>query len=185
MRRFVVLFLLLMVGFVSVVQAQTPATAPNPDPEIKKLQVLVGHWTFDGVQKPGPLGPGGKFTGEFNCRMILGGFFLQCQMLGKVAESELRTLEIDGYDLVSKNLSSEVYLNDGSRLTAVLTLTKNTLTYEGKWTVAGKQYQLKDSVTFGPDWTSATEKLEISADGKTWTPLFEDEWTKVKPAPKK
>jgi len=185
MRRFVVLFLLLMVGIVSVVQAQTPATAPKPAPELKKLQPLVGHWTFEGEGKPGPLGPGGKFTGEFNSRMILGGFFLQCQMSGKLAESEMRVLEIDGYDPVNKDFSSEMYLGDGSRFTGVITIAGNTWTYAGKWAVAGKQYQLKDSVTFGPDWTSATEKLEISADGKTWTPLFEDEWTKVKPAPKK
>jgi len=185
MKRCIILCLLLMVVVVSVVQAQAPATAPKPDPEIKKLQVLVGHWTFDGVQKPGPLGPGGKFTGEFNGRMILGGFFLQCQVSGKVAESEMRVLEIDGYDPVNKNLSSEMYLGDGSRFAGVITIAGNTWTYAGKWAVAGKQYQLKDSVTFAPDWTSATEKVEISADGKTWTPLFEDEWTKVRPTVKK
>jgi len=57
MRRFVVLFLLLMPGFFSVVQAQTPAAAPKPDPALKKLSVLVGHWTYEEEWKAGPLGP--------------------------------------------------------------------------------------------------------------------------------
>ena len=41
------------------------APAPQPDPEVKKLQVLVGHWTFKGEYKAGPLGPGGKVAGEY------------------------------------------------------------------------------------------------------------------------
>jgi hypothetical protein len=32
---------------------------------------------------------------------------------------------------------------------------------------------------------SGTEKAEISADGKTWTPFFEGKYTKAQPAPKK
>jgi hypothetical protein len=36
------------------------APAPQPDPEVKKLQALVGHWTFKGEYKAGPLGPGGS-----------------------------------------------------------------------------------------------------------------------------
>ncbi len=53
--------------------AQTPA--PKPDVEVKKLHVLVGHWTWEWEAKPGPLGSGGKATGEYDGQMILGGFF--------------------------------------------------------------------------------------------------------------
>ncbi len=183
MKRITILLFLLVACFATAMQAQAPA--PKPDPALKKLSVLVGHWTFEGEFKPGPLGPGGKTTGEFNCRMILGGFFLQCQMSGKVAESEMRDLEIYGYDPVNKNFSSAYYFGDGSRITAVLTITGNTWTFAGKWTVAGKQYQFKDSVTLAPDLMSATEKAEISADGETSTPVVEDKWTKAKPGPKK
>jgi hypothetical protein len=42
--------------------AQT--TVPKPDPELKKLGVIVGHWTYEGEYKAGPLGPGGKAKGE-------------------------------------------------------------------------------------------------------------------------
>jgi hypothetical protein len=183
MARTIALLFLLVFCFVTAMQAQAPA--PQPGPEVKKLHAVVGHWTFEGEFKPGPLGPGGKFTGEDNCRMILGGFFFQCQLSGKVAEADMRLLEIDGYDPVNKNFSTEMFFGDGSRISGVLTISGNTWTYEEKWTVAGKQYQVKDSMVLAPDLTTATDKQEISSDGTTWRPLSESRWTKAKPAPKK
>ena len=183
MTRTIALLFLLVFCVATAMQAQAPA--PKPGPEVKKLQAVVGHWTFDGEQKPGPLGPGGKFTGEDNCRMILGGFFFQCQLSGKVAESQMRLLEIDGYDPVNKKFSSDFYFDDGGRRSGTLTVTGNAWTYDGKYLVAGKEYQLKESFILGPDFASGTDKAEISSDGTTWTPFIECKWTKAKPAPKK
>jgi hypothetical protein len=183
MTRTSALLFILVVCFATAMQAQAPA--PKPGPEVKQLRALVGHWTYEGEYKPGPLGPGGKYTGEFTCQMILGGFFLQIRWTEKGPAGETRGLEIDGYDPVNKNLSAEAYSDDGSRFSGVVTVTGNTRTYAGKAVAAGKQYQIKDSLILAPDLTSATEKAEISADGKTWTPLFESKWTKVQPATKK
>lgn len=183
MTRISVLLFVLVVFFATAMQAQ--AQAPKPGPEVKKLHAVVGHWTFDGEQNPGPLGPGGRFTGEDNCRMILGGFFFQCQMSAKVAGADMRLLEIDGYDPVNKNFSTEMFFGDGSRISGVLTISGNTWTYEEKWAVAGKQYQVKDSFVLAPDLTTGTDKMEISSDGTTWAPFSETKWTKVQPAAKK
>jgi hypothetical protein len=68
MRRFHILLLLLVACFTTAVQAQTPATVPKPDPELKKLAVFLGHWTFEEDYKPGPIGPSGESTGEFTGR---------------------------------------------------------------------------------------------------------------------
>ena len=183
MKRTVALLFLLAFCSSTAIQAQAPA--PKPDPEVKKLHAVVGHWTFEGERKPGPLGPGGKFTGEDNCRMILGGFFFQCQLSGKGAEGEMRLLEIDGYDPVNKNFSSDFYLGDGRRFSRVLTIAGNTWTWAGKRAVGGKQYQLKENFVLAADLASATDKTEISLDGKTWTTSSESKWTKVQPAAKK
>jgi hypothetical protein len=60
---------------VAPLRAQT--SAPKSDPELKKLHVLIGHWTHEGEYKPGPLGGGSKVKGVWGARMILGGFFLK------------------------------------------------------------------------------------------------------------
>jgi hypothetical protein len=183
MKRTIALLFLLVFCFTAALQAQ--AQAPKPDPALGKLHVWVGRWTLEGEFKPGPLGPGGKWTGEDNCRMILGGFFYQCQLSGKVADADMRVLVISVYDPANKNFPSDFYFGDGSRFSGVATNTGNTWTYTGKWTVAGKQYQLKMALVLAPDLTSATEKAEISADGKTWATSSEAKWTKAKPAAKK
>jgi hypothetical protein len=167
----------------TAMQAQTPA--PKPDPELTKLHVWVGHWTVEGEDEAGPLGPGGKVTGEYVGQMILGGFFYQGRWTLKEATGEERGLEIDGYDPVNKNFVSSWYMDNGSTFSGVLTVSKNTHTYAGKLVWSGKQYLEKDTFIFAPDLMSATEKDEISVDGKTWTPSYEGKYTKAQPAPKK
>jgi hypothetical protein len=182
-RRITILLFLSVFCFTTVMQAQAPA--PKPDPEMKKLHVFVGHWTYEGEAKPGPLGPGGKFAGEYDGQMILGGFFFQGRWTEKGPTGETGGLEIDWYDPVNKNLVGNCYLSEGNRLPWVFTVAGNTYTFAGKLAVAGKQYQYKGTFTFAPDLASATLKEEISVDSKTWTPLRESQWTKAKPAPKK
>jgi hypothetical protein len=182
MKRLSIL-LLLLVFCSTAVQAQAQASKPAPEP--KKLSVIVGHWTIEGEDKPGPLGPGGKFTGEMTCHMILGGSFLQCQVSEKLAEGEMRFLEIDGYDPVNKNFSTEGFFGGGGGWSGVITIAGNTWTYAAKIVIAGKQYQYKGAFVFAPDLASGTYKDELSADGKTWAPWTDSKWTKLQPAPKK
>jgi hypothetical protein len=183
MRRISILLFLLVFCSATAVQAQT--TAPRPDPEIKKLQVLVGHWTYEGEYKPGPLGPGGKITSVYDAHMILGGFFMQAQKTDKGAMGETRNLQIYAYDPVNKNFRSDTYLSDGTKSSFTVTVSGNTMTWAGTLTFAGKQYQYKEPLVFAPDFMSATGKAEISSDGKTWIPAWEGKWTKAKPAMKK
>jgi hypothetical protein len=183
MTRISVLLFVLVVFFATAMQAQAPA--PKPDPEVKKLHADLGHWTYEGEAKPGPLGPGGKFTGEATCQMILGGFIFQCWLAEKGPGGEGRSLELDGYDPVNKNFTSDIYDDDGGRFSGVLTINRNTRTYAGKSVKPGKQYQYKGTFVLAPDLASGTYKEEISVDGKTWTTYGESKWTKAQPAPKK
>lgn len=56
MQRFRILPLLLVACFATALLAQAPSSTPKSDPELKKLAVLVGHWTYardqDKVQSP-------------------------------------------------------------------------------------------------------------------------------------
>jgi len=185
MKKIAILCLLLIVGSVSVVQAQAPATAPKPDPELKKLTVWVGHWTYEGEIKPGPLGPGGKFTGEYDGKMILGGFVFQGRWTEKRPAGETRGLEMYRYDPVKKNFPTEIYIDDGSSYSGVMSINGNTFTLPGKFFAGGKLYEGRVVMINAADGLSMALKAEISTDGKTWTPFVESKYTKAQPAAKK
>jgi len=183
MRRICVLLFLLAVCFVTAVQAQAPA--PKPGPEIKKLNVWLGHWTYDGEYKAGPLGPGGKMSGVYDGQMILGGFFFQGRWTEKGPMGESRGFELEAYDPVNKNFAADMYMDDGSRFSGVLTVAGNNFTWAGKCLIAGKQYMGKASMALSADLMTLTLSTQISADGKTWTPFSEIKYVKTKPAAKK
>src|SRR5258706_1223503 len=138
--------------------------------EFSLCTVLVGHWTYEEEWKAGALGPGGKMTGVYDAHMILGGFFLQAEQTEKGAMGEIRNLEIDAYDPVNRNFTSDTFLSDGTKSSFTITVCGNTITWAGTLTFAGKQYQFKEPMVFAPDFMSATAKAEVSVDGKTWTP---------------
>ncbi len=161
------------------------APAPRPDPEVKKLSVLVGRWKFKGEYEAGPLGPGGKVAGEYTGRMILGGFFFQGQFTEKAPFGEMSGLEVEAYDPANKSFVSNWYLSGGSTISGILTVSGNTFTWEGKLMGAGTQYQYKQILIVAANLTSWTIKCEILVDGRTWTPWFEEKGTKAKSAPKR
>jgi hypothetical protein len=145
----------------------------------------VGHWTYEGEYKPGPLGPGGKITGTYDAHMILGGFFLQEQEIEKGDAGELRNLGIESYNPANKNFDSRLYQSDGTTLNGTLTISGNTFTWAGTFYADGKPYQFRDPMVCSADFTNCPAKAEISTDGKTWAPWFEATFVKVKPAAKK
>src|SRR5215467_5891278 len=66
---------LLVVTFFGVAAvAQMPM--PKPAPELAKLDYLAGNWVSDGDLKPGPFGPGGKFSATDDASWMEGKFFL-------------------------------------------------------------------------------------------------------------
>lgn len=185
MLRMTIPLLLLSVSLSTGLQAQAPTSAPKPDPELKKLKPLVGHWTYEEEWKAGLLGPGGKMTGVYDAHMILGGFFLRAEQTEKGAMGEIRNLEIDAYDPVKRNFTCDLFMSDGTKSSCTITVSGNTITWAGPLTLAGKQYQFREPMVFAPDFMSATAKAEISVDGKTWIPAWDGKWTKATPAPKK
>lgn len=191
MKKLAILSTLLAVCFVIAALAQT--SAPKPDPALQKLQVLVGHWTFDGEYKAGSWGPGGKIKGEYTAQFILKGFALEAHTVERAAEmqksaakktAEARFLEIDAYDPATKSITFTVWSDANTTYSGVLTVAGNTISWEGKVAAAGKEYRVKEPLVFSDDRMTATTKAEISTDGKTWQPYFEGKYTKAKPAAK-
>ena len=133
MQRITLLLSLLIVCFATATQAQT--TAPKPDPALKQLHGLLGHWTYTCEYQATPLGPASKTTGEATNQMILGGFFVKVQWTEKAANGALEGLEVDRYDPESKKFAFSGYQNDGT-------------TYSGTFEVKGADLKMYP-FTFG------------------------------------
>lgn len=165
------------------VHAQTPA--PKPNPEFMKLQVLIGHWTYDGGYKSGPWGPATKIKGEWTYEFLLNGFVLQGHCTEKSAEGEVHYLEIAEFDDIAKRIADSVAGDDGSRYSGHIVFSGKTPIWIETFVIAGKQYQFREPFELSADLASGTAKGEISEDGKTWMPFFEGTFTKDAPAAKK
>lgn len=185
MKRFHILLSLVFACVATAMLAQAPAPAPKPDPALEKLLPLVGHWAYEEEDKPGPLGPGGKSSGEYTAQLILGGFFMQGVEREKGAAGKMLALGIEAYEQASKTFTSNWYYSDGTVFSGTLTANGNTFTWAGKLVVAGKLYLMKEPFVISPDLMSGTITEEISVDGKAWVPAAVAKMVKVKPAPKK
>jgi len=182
MKKIAILSSLLAVCFVIAMQAQT---APRPAPEFKKLQVLIGHWTYDGEYRAGAWGPATKIKGEWTYQFILNGFVLQGHCTEKSAQGEVHYLEIDEFDNAAKTIVDSVAGDDGSRFSGTLVFSGKTPVWVGTFLIGGKPYQFREPFEISEDGLTGTARGEISEDGKIWTPFFEGTFTKVKPAEKK
>jgi hypothetical protein len=183
MKRFIVAVSVVILVLAVFAWAQTPA--PKPGPEHKKVEIFVGHWTYETEYKPGPLGPGGKAPGEYTAQMILGGFFVQGRWVEKGPSGVSRGFETFGNNPATNNYLQSQYTDDGGMASGAITISGNTWNYSGTTFFAGKPYQLKGTMTFAADLMSIVVKMEISPDGNAWTPFWEAKFTKVKPTPKK
>src|SRR5262245_51779516 len=86
-------------------QSQMP---PQPDPALKRLEKLVGSWTIKGrIVGAEEDNIAGKTTFEW----LPGGFFLQQRITMNLADLEIESLELIGYDAETKAFSSFVYSN--------------------------------------------------------------------------
>jgi len=182
MKRIVIAVGLMILLFAVVAQAQAPA--PKPGPEHKKLEIWVGDWTFEEEGSATPFGPAYKINGKASVKPILGGFFVEWNADVKGPIATTKWFEIDGYDPVTKRYFWNWYGNDGSVQSCTYTIEGSKASYSGTRVLGEKQARTRGTIVFAPDSMSWTSKEEISVDGKTWMPNFENKFTKVKSSPK-
>ena len=150
---------------------------PKPAPELKKLDYLVGTWSARGELKPGPFGPGGKFTGTTRVAWMDGGFFLVTHSnfsgaLGKGTETAYM-----GYDADEQKYTYDSFNSLGEADHALGTLDGDTWTWLSETRL--RSHTNKGRLTMkilSP--TSYTFKFETSPDGATWTTLLVGQDTK-------
>ena len=175
----ILLTLIATVCWAGAAVGQQPTPAPKPGPEHQKLGIWLGDWTYEGEAKDSPLGPGGRFSGKYTARPILGGFFVEFRGEETGPTGSSYGVEIDGYDAVNKRYTWNGFTSDGYVSAVTYTLDGPTMSYSGTAGVGAKQCQIRGTVVFAADFLSYVDKVEYSTDGTTWQPLAGKRATKV------
>jgi hypothetical protein len=179
MRRYVALSAVFLFVASSVSAQQAPAP-PKPGPEQQRLAPFVGNWTFEGVSKDGPMGPGGKLTGTDRITWLPGGFFVQRSFQGKSPMGDMSGIEILAYDAVKKTYTFTFFEGSGVMGSGVMTVSGNTWTANGTGQMGTMTMHQRCTLTFGAGNQTLAIKCDMSMDGKNWMPNFEGTATKTK-----
>ena len=176
MRRLTVIVAVVsLCGSVVVAQKQE---MPKPGPEHQRLGAFVGNWTFDGQMKPGPMGPGGKVTGEDRIEWTPGNFFIQRSFEGKSPMGEVKGIEIYAYDAAKKVYTFNSFDSIGMMGSGTMAVEGNTWTATGTSTMGATVWRDRCTLQFGTGGATLMVKCEMSTDGKEWTSTFEGTATK-------
>lgn len=167
---------------VGTASGQQPNPSPTPGPEHKKLEIWVGDWTYETVAQASPLGPASTFTGKNTARPILNGWFMEFRGEDKGPSGTTQYTEIDGYEAADKRYRWTCFIGDGSVQDFTYTIDGSKVAYSGVVDSNNKSYPIRGTIILAADSSSGVDKREISADGKTWKPLWECRMTKVKSA---
>src|SRR5262249_13846976 len=102
MRRAILLTLAVLFIFGNAVLSQEPGQMSKPGPEVQRLGYFVGKWKGEGELKPGPYGPGGKFTTSDDNEWFPGGFFLVMHSDAKTPMGNGKSMMVVGYNAEEK-----------------------------------------------------------------------------------
>lgn len=158
-----------------------PPQPPKPGPEHQRLGYFVGKWTTEGEAKPGPMGPGGKFSWTETCEWFEGRFAVVCRSEGKTPMGPGRSLGILSYSPETKAYTYYGVDNLGMTMTSVPrgTVKGDTWTYLDESTMGGKPMKVRVTIQeLSP--TAYTFKMEMQGDDGKWMTTMESKSTKMK-----
>jgi hypothetical protein len=148
----------------ALVVAQT--APPKPGPEHKRMERMVGQWTYAGEAKASPLGPAGKITGSETCEWFQGGFALVCRSKGTGPKGPSTGMSVVGYDPGQKTYTYYMTSSQGDNFFIRGQLKGNVWTWEDAMPVDGKPMKIRATVTEESPTVTAF-KLEVGpADGQ-------------------
>lgn len=155
------------------------AQASKPGPEQARLGYFVGKWAAEGEVKPGPMGPGGKFTSSDNCEWFEGHYSVVCRSEGSMPTGPSKSIGILGYSPEEKVYTYYGVDNSGMTMSSVPkgTLTGDTWTYFDEGTMGGKKYKSKVVIKqLSP--TSYSFSMDMQGPDGKWVRTMESKNTK-------
>ena len=176
MKKFAALALGIFLLLVAVagISAQGPSGPPKPGPEHEKIAYFAGKWTSDGEIKPGPFGPGGKFTFTETCEWFAGKFALICNSEGMMAGMPIKGMSVMSYDMAE---NSYVYFetnNLGENTYSHGSVAGDTWTWTNESKMNGKTMQSRftlkqlsaDTCSYKFEMASGSEPFMVIMEGK-------------------
>jgi hypothetical protein len=157
-------------------QAQAPP-APKPGPEHANLARFVGTWKMEGKMNPGPMGPGGLFSGTETCRLFEGGFHVVCDTSGSGAMGQMKGHMILTWDPTAKKYRHFAINNTPVAEAAEGTYSNMVWTFKSQMKEAGKTLYSTFTITETSP-TSHAFDWKLSDDGKKWATVMEGKATK-------
>lgn len=164
----------LLVASAMVVAQTTPA---KPGPEHKRMERMVGQWTYQGEAKASPLGPAGKITGSETCEWFQGGFAVVCRSKGTGPKGPMTAMGVMSYDPGRKNYAYFSTSSQGDTFFIRGNIKGNVWTFEDTMDVEGKSMTIRATVTEDSP-TSTTFKLEAGPAGGQMMVVEEGKSTK-------
>jgi hypothetical protein len=160
--------------------AQGPPPKPTPAPELKKLDYFVGTWKTTGDLKPGPMGPGGKFTELGHNEWMPGHFFLvEHSNISSGAMGHLVEIAYLGYSAEDKAYTYDAFNSMGEAEHAKGTVEGDTWTWTSTEKMGGQTMKGRFTITVASP-TSYSFKFEIAPEsGGDYTTVVEGKSTKV------
>ena len=161
----------------AVAFSQAPPPIPKPGAEQKKLEYFAGSWKSEGDMKPGPMGPGGKFSGTTKGEMMDGGFFLLMHSeMNMAGMGDGKSVSVMGYNADDKKYTYHEFNSWGEAEAATGNVDGDTWTWNDENKMGGKlvrgRYTMKITSPTTYDF-----KYEVS-DGTNYTTAMEGKATK-------
>ena len=167
------LLILVLLGWATVAFAQMEM--PKPAPELKQMDWMVGKWKLEGDAKPGPMGPGGKWTMTEDIGWMQGGFFLVSHnKFSGAGMGEGSGVSILGYDTDAQKFTYTEFNSWGEAGKSLGTVDGKTWTWLGEDPKMGKGRFIMNLTS--P--TSYTMQYDMSKDGTNWTTVMTGTATK-------
>jgi hypothetical protein len=161
----------------AAVAAQSPAQAPKPGAEHKRLDYFAGTWTFQGDTKPSPMGPGGKTSFTETCTWFAGGFHLVCSSKGTGPMGPSTGQGTMSYDAARKTYVYHAITSRGDVIYARGQVNGKVWTWTDEIPMEGKTLRIRATVTEESP-TAYSFRLEMGDAGSMMV-LEEGKATKV------
>jgi len=179
MKQALAIALLCVFVCAALVAAQGPPPKPTPAPELKKLDYFAGNWKSEGEVKPGPFGPGGKFTSMEHNEWMTGKFFLVLHSNGNFAGmGRLTETGYMGYNTEDKVYTYDAFNTMGEAEHSRGTVEGDTWTWSSNEKMGGKAMKGRFTMTIVSP-TSYTYKFELAPEGGSYATVVEGKSTKI------